>query len=267
MFKVAAIQMCSSDNLDENLKNANSLVKEAASNGAVLVVLPENFAFMGKNNKDRLAYKEEVGKGKIQESLAKMAKDHHVWLVGGTIPIASLKNPNKVRAASFVYDSEGQVKSRYDKIHLFDARVSLEEAHHESEVIEPGTDIVVVDTPFAKLGLAVCFDVRFPALFAKLAAEGAEIIALPSAFTVPTGKAHWDILTRGRAIDTFSYVIAAAQGGTHANGRNTFGHTVIVDPWGKKLAEKTDLSVGNITADIDLNLVYTCRKSIPVISG
>lgn len=263
LSKIAAIQMCSSHHIDENLENAGKFIREAASQDAQLVVLPENFAFMGLNNADRFVHKEEMGHGKIQTFLSNQANANHLWIVGGTIPIAC-DHPQKVRAACLVYDEKGSMVARYDKIHLFDAIVSNKEEHKESSVVEPGNQIIVIDTPVGKLGLAVCFDVRFPSLFTKLVELGVEIIALPSAFTVPTGEAHWQTLTRCRAIDTFSYLIAPGQGGLHTNGRETFGHSVVIDPWGIILAEKADSTPGIIYAEIDLNRVYQCRKSIPL---
>ncbi|RDI46047.1 carbon-nitrogen hydrolase family protein [Aquicella lusitana] len=262
--KIAAIQMCSSPEVDENLENANRLIREAVAQGAELIVLPENFAYMGMQDDDRLIHKETFGEGKIQQFLATIAKEKQIWIVGGTIPIAG-QHPNKVRAACLLYNDKGSVIARYDKVHLFDAVISNKECYQESKIVEPGHDVVVVDTPFGKLGLAVCFDVRFPALFMQMARQGVEIIALPSAFTVPTGEAHWKILTRARAIDTFSYLIAAGQGGEHANGRKTYGHSLIADPWGRLLAEQTNTGSGVVHAEMDLNWVAQCRKSIPLI--
>mgnify|MGYP003574918560 CR=1 FL=1 len=260
--KVAAIQMCSSHDVDENLVVAEKMIAQAASNQARMVVLPENFAIMAKNPIERLAVKESFGEGKIQNFLAKAARTHQVWIVGGTIPIAT-NDANKVKAACLVYDDQGHFAARYDKIHLFDAVISDTETHQESQMIDPGHDIVSVDTPVGKLGLAICFDVRFPHQFRSLAKRGVEIIALPSAFTVRTGQAHWELLTRCRAIDTFAYIIGAGQGGTHSTGRQTYGHSIIVDPWGQIVAEKGDSEPGIIYAEIDLEHLYNTRKAIP----
>lgn len=263
LSKVAAIQMCSTHLVDENLETAGKLIREAASNKAGLVVLPENFAVMG-SAADRIKHKEPFGHGKIQTFLSNAAKENNIWLVGGTIPIAS-DNDNKVRATCLVYDNEGVLAARYDKIHLFDAIVSETEIHKESEIVEPGNQVVVVDTPLGKVGLAVCFDVRFADHFKSLFDRGAEIMVLPSAFTMKTGEAHWELLNRCRAIDTFSYFIGAGQGGTHTSGRKTFGHSLIVDPWGNVLAKKDDLNPGVIYAEINLDHLYKIRKSIPLV--
>lgn len=263
--KVCAIQMCSSHDVKENLETAGKLIQEAAANNAQLIVLPENFAVMGLKTSDKLTHKEKIGTGPIQAFLSNAAKANHVWLVGGTIPIAC-ENSQKARAACLVYDNNGKLAARYDKIHLFDAQVSESEIHSESNEIEPGekNNIVVFDTPVGKVGLAVCFDVRFADHFRALFEKGAEIIVLPSAFTVRTGEAHWEILTRSRAIDTFSYFIGAGQGGTHTSGRKTYGHSIIVDPWGAVIAKKDDMQPGIIYANIDLDHLYTVRKSIPL---
>lgn len=265
LSKIAAVQMCSSHNVEENLETAKKLIQEAASNKASLVVLPENFAIIGLEALDRIKHKEKFGQGMIQTFLSNVAKKNDVWLVGGTIPIAC-DNDNKVRATCLVYDNKGNLAARYDKIHLFDAIVSETEIHKESDVVEPGNNIVVVETPIGKIGLAVCFDVRFADHFRSLFDRGAEIIVLPSAFTVKTGEAHWELLTRCRAIDTFSYFVGAGQGGTHTSGRKTYGHSLIVDPWGKILAKKDDLSPGVIYSEINLDHLYKVRKSIPLSS-
>lgn len=261
--KVAAIQMCSSHSLQENLAAAKNLIKEAQQNQAKLIVLPENFAMMARDAGDRLKVKESLGTGEIQDFLSSMALENKVWLVGGTISLAT-EDPNKVWASCLFYNDQGKQIARYDKIHLFDAMVSETEIHQESRFVEAGKQALVVDTPFGKVGLAVCFDVRFPHLFNSLAAKGAEIIVLPSAFTYKTGNAHWEILTRCRAIDTFSYLIGAAQGGTHTNGRKTYGHSLIVGPWGEVLAEKEDLAPGVIYAEVDLEYLQHIRKAIPL---
>ena len=261
--KVAAIQMCSSDSVDLNLQVAESLISEASRNGAKLVVLPEMFAIMGRDTTDKVAAKEHFGTGKIQSFLADQAKRNQIWIIGGTIPI-ECSNEKKVRAASLVFDDKGNCIARYDKMHLFDVTISENETYNESDTTEPGNEIVVVDTPFGKLGLGVCYDVRFPELFRCLFNNGADIIILPSAFTVPTGEAHWELLARSRAIENFCYLIGACQGGTHASGRKTYGNSIIVEPWGKLAAKCEGDNPGIIYADIDLNKVYEARKSIPI---
>jgi len=251
MSKIAAIQLSSTYNVDENLVTTEKLISEATDNDAQLIVLPEMFAIMGKNANDKVHIAEKYGHGMIQSFLSESARKNNVWIVGGTIPI-QCDDKNKIRAACIVYDHNGNTVARYDKIHLFDVTISETESYRESDTTEPGDSIIVVDTPVGKLGLAVCYDVRFLTLFTELMNRGAEIIALPSAFTVKTGQAHWHLLTRARAVDTFCYLIGSAQVGTHANGRQTYGHTLIVDPWGNIVSEITEQKPGIVYADIDL---------------
>lgn len=263
-MKLAAIQMCSSYDIDTNLATAKLLIAKAATNGAKLVVLPEMFAIMGMDQQAKIQVKENFGGGKIQDFLSHMASEHDIWLVGGTIPLAC-DEPNKVRAACLIYDETGQVVARYDKIHLFDVNVSDQEGYQESATIQAGEDGIVVDTPLGKLGIAVCFDIRFPDMFTQMASLGAEIIAIPSAFTVPTGEAHWELLVRARAIDSFCYIVGACQGGTHPNGRKTWGHSVIVNPWGQIIAEQKETVLGVIEAELDLTELHRIRKAIPIL--
>lgn len=260
---VAAIQMCSSHDVDANLVVAGRLISEAASRRAKLIVLPEMFAIIGNAASDKVDVKEVFGHGKIQAFLSQQAREHGVWIVGGTIPLAC-DEEDKIRAACLVYDDQGKVVGRYDKIHLFDITLSSTETYKESATTQPGDKIVVIDTPFGKLGLAVCYDVRFPELFRCLFNQGAEIIALPSAFTVPTGEAHWELLSRARAVDNFSYLIGACQGGTHTNGRKTYGNALIVNPWGNVIAKQEGVNEGIIYATIDLDEVHKARNAIPI---
>lgn len=255
--------MCSSHIVNDNLTKSASLIREAAENGAKLVVLPEMFAIMGETSKDKVQVSEIFGNGIIQDFLSNQAKKHKIWIVGGTIPIAC-EDPHKVRAASIVYDDQGLVAARYDKIHLFDITLSQSEKYKESDTTQAGDKIVTVDTPFGKLGLAVCYDIRFPELFRCMFNQGAEILILPSAFTVPTGVAHWEILSRARAIENFSYLIGACQGGTHSSGRKMFGNSLIVAPWGNVLAKQEGVAEGVIYATIDLDKLHETRKSIPI---
>ena len=260
---IAVIQMCSSSNVDENLNTVEKLINEAVKHHAKMVVLPEMFAVMGEKASDKVDVKEVLGEGKIQRFLSAQAREHNIWIVGGTIPIAG-DDKNKIRAACLVYNNEGKMVGRYDKIHLFDVSLSEKETYKESETTEPGDQIVVIDTPFGKLGLAVCYDIRFPELFRALFDKGAEMIALPAAFTVPTGEAHWEVLARARAIETFSYIIGACQGGTHANGRQTFGHSLIITPWGNIAAKQNNTEEGITYAEIDLDKVHEARRKIPI---
>jgi len=262
--RVAAIQMASGPNVNANLLEAARLLKKAAEAGAKLAVLPENFALMGMSEFDKVKIREADGEGVLQDFLAEQAAKLGIWLVGGTIPLAG-HDPDKVNAACLLFDDKGKRVARYDKIHLFDVKITeSDERYNESESIESGNKVVVVDTPFGKLGLAVCYDLRFPGLFRHMSEAGVEIFALPSAFTAITGKAHWETLVRARAIENLSYVIAAAQGGYHANGRETFGHSMIVDPWGIVLDELPRGS-GVVVAEVERDRLHDLRRSFPVL--
>ena len=265
MSKVAAVQMASGPNIDANLHAADRLIAQAARAGAELIVLPENFAIMGITEEDKVAVREVEGNGPIQKFLSEQARQHDVWLVGGTVPL-ECPDPKKIYAACMVYDNKGNRVERYDKIHLFDVDlVDTGESYNESETIEYGdSGIKVVDSPFGKIGLAVCYDLRFPELFRGLLDLGAEIVALPAAFTAATGQAHWESLLRARAIENVVYVIASAQGGYHVNGRATFGDSMVVDPWGTILSRIKHGS-GIATADISLQYLQSRRKTFPCI--
>jgi nitrilase len=262
--KVGAVQMATGPNVNANLFEAERLVKAAKEKGANLVVLPENFAFMGKRDQDQLALREEDGRGPLQTFLARVAKQHGVWLVGGTIPMTA-RDASKVRAACLVFDDRGERVGRYDKVHLFD--VCLPEGgerYQESSTIEGGDAELVLDTPFGHMGVAVCYDLRFPEMFRRMLDSGMEILAIPSAFTAITGKAHWETLVRARAIENLAYVIAAAQGGFHINGRETHGHSMIVDPWGTVLAQ-VPRGAGFICCALDDDYQDSVRRNFPTI--
>ncbi len=232
--KVAAIQMASGTNVNANLLTTEKLLEAAARQGAQLAVLPENFAYLGANCADTLQLRESDGNGPLQDFLSRIASRLGIWIVGGTIPLEG-NDASKWRASSLLFDSAGKKVARYDKQHLFDVKlVESNEQYNESNSIEPGNETIVIDTPFGKLGMAVCYDLRFPELFRTLMKKEVEIISLPAAFTAVTGRAHWDILVRSRAIENLSYIIASAQGGFHVQGRETYGHSMIVDPWGKR---------------------------------
>jgi len=265
MSKCAAIQMASSPNISFNLLEAEKLIAEAVKVGAKLVALPENFALMGDHETDKLKAKEVDGTGPIQHFLATVAKKYAVWVVGGTIPLQA-DDANKARAACLIYNDKGQQVGRYDKVHLFDVNVpGTNDVYRESDSIEPGIESQVFDTPFGKLGVAVCYDLRFPEFFRKMSKEGVEIIVVPSAFTAETGAAHWEILLRARAIENLCYVIAPNQGGFHLNGRKTFGHSMIIDPWGTVLdCYKT--GGGFVMADIDHERLEKIRSAFPVLN-
>ncbi|GAB6140474.1 carbon-nitrogen hydrolase family protein [Methylosoma difficile] len=265
MSKCAAIQMASSPQISSNLLIAERLIAEAAKAGAALVALPENFALMGDHELDKVKVKEADGTGPIQDFLASTAKKYGVWIVGGTMPIAG-DAPNKVRAACLIYNDQGERVARYDKMHLFDVNVpGTEEVYRESDSIEAGDQPLVIDTPFGKLGVAVCYDLRFPEFFRNMGKQGVEILVVPSAFTAETGAAHWELLLRARAVENLCYVIAPNQGGFHKNGRKTFGHSMVIDPWGIVLdCYKT--GNGFACADIDRERVAKVRASFPVLN-
>jgi nitrilase len=263
MTLMAAVQMTSGPRVPENLDVAARHIAAAAASGAKLVVLPENFALMPLSDADRLAAAEPDGKGPMQDFLAGKARQHRVWLVGGTIPLTA-KTANKVRAACLVFDDQGKQVARYDKIHLFDVQLDNGEKYQESSGFEPGENIVVAETPYGKLGLAVCYDLRFPELFRRLLEKGAEIFAVPAAFTAHTGKAHWDVLLRARAIENLVYVIAAAQDGRHASGRETHGDSMIVNPWGD-ISARLPHGAGHVLAECDRARLQDMRKNLPSI--
>ena len=264
MTKAAAIQMASGPNVKANLAEVEKLIRTAVQQEAELIVLPENFAIMGMTEQDKVNVAESADGGMIQDFIAEQARVHGVWIVGGTLPIMS-DNAHKVYAASIVYDNQGEQVARYDKIHLFDVTIdSSNERYHESETTEPGSDVLVTDTPFGKLGVAVCYDLRFPELFRAMANQGMELCAIPSAFTAQTGKAHWESLIRARSIENLTFMIASAQGGYHVNGRETFGDSMIVDPWGVIL-NRLPHGTGVVVSSLDLDMLRRTRASFPVL--
>ena len=266
MTKIAAIQMASGTNVSANLNEVSRQITSAAQAGAKLIVLPESFAIMGMKDSDLVEIAETDGSGHIQDFLSAQAKKNNVWLIGGTIPLKS-DNENKAYAACLVFNELGERVSRYDKIHLFDVHLEItSETYSESETVEAGNNVVIVDTPFGKIGLAVCFDLRFPELFRKMTLLGAEIIVVPSAFTAITGKAHWEVLLRARAIENLCYIVASAQGGYHVNGRETHGDSMIVDPWGTILDHLPHGS-GFVAADIDIENTQNIRRNFPVLQN
>lgn len=263
--KVAAVQMASGPNVSANLLEASRLLQEAAESGARLAVLPENFAFLGKRDQDLLPLCEPDGQGPLQEFLAESAAKFGLWLVGGTIPLTA-DQPERVRAACLVFDDSGTRVARYDKIHLFDVSLPHSgERYQESATIEPGTDTRVVATPFGRLGVAVCYDLRFPEQFREMLDQGMELLALPAAFTAMTGKAHWEILVRARAIENLIHVVAAAQGGYHISGRETHGHSMVVDPWGTVLAQ-VPRGTGCVCCPLDEEFLHSVRRNFPTIA-
>lgn len=263
MNRVAAIQMVSGSNLTANLHEASRLIKEAAAAGAKLVVLPEYFALMGMQQTDVLSIQETFGEGPLQTFLAQQAIKNQVWIVGGTIPLKSHR-ADKVKSACLLYNNQGQYVLRYDKMHLFDVTATPKECYYESQVTEPGEQIATIDTPFGRLGLAICYDLRFPELFRCMIDKGVEIITVPAAFTATTGKAHWEILVRSRALENQCYLIAADQGGYHVNGRETYGDSMIVDPWGLVLT-RIHRGTGVVYADMDKTHLTHLRQIFPTL--
>jgi len=266
MINVAAVQMVSTDAVDENLNLAQKLISEAVSKSVKFVTLPENFPLMGKEDSDRLAVAETFGTGPIQTFLSTQSKQHQIWLLGGTIPLTS-NRPDKVHAASLLYNPKGECVAHYDKIHLFDVLVneSSGESYKESSTFEPGNEIVVAQTEIGNIGLSVCYDLRFPELYRRMQNDHVQIITAPSAFTATTGEAHWESILKARAIENLCYVIASNQGGTHVNERETWGHSMIVDPWGTVLAN-VDKGPGVAIASIDLDKQAKLRNSFPALT-
>jgi deaminated glutathione amidase len=263
-MKIAALQMTSGCDVSSNLAVAQGLLAEAARAGARLAVLPENFAFIGLDDADKLKVGEPEGSGPIQGFLAETARSLGLWIVGGTIPLKIPGEP-RVAAASLLLDDAGRVAARYDKIHLFDVDIpDRRESYRESASIAPGNEPIVVQTPVGKLGMAVCYDMRFPELFRRLSSAGAQLLSIPAAFTAPTGRAHWETLLRARAIENLCYVVAAAQSGIHENGRETYGDSLIVDYWGRVLGRRPR-GRGIVVCDIDLERQEHARATFPAL--
>ena len=267
-MRVAAIQMNSGPDVEVNLRLADTLMAKAAAEGCRLVALPENFALMPERGRDKARHAERPGDGPIQAFLADAARRHGVWIVGGSMPLVSPAiDDERVYGACPVYDDEGRQQALYRKIHLFDVDlVEQQESYRESQSMYPGDQPVTVDTPCGRLGLTICYDLRFPELFRCLVDDGATLFTVPAAFTATTGKAHWHTLLRARAIENLAYVIAPGQYGRHPDSRSTFGHSLICDPWGRILAEQAD---GNcvVAADVDPGLPARLRREFPALSN
>jgi predicted amidohydrolase len=263
--RIAAVQLNSGADVAANLEAARRVLEQARAQQAAVAVLPENFAFMGAHERDKLAVAEAEGRGPIQEFLAATARRLQLWLVAGTLPLKTAE-AQRVAAACLVFDASGARVARYDKIHLFDVEVPDGDTYKESASIAPGPlTAVVVDTPAGRIGLSVCYDLRFPELFRQLAAQGAEVLAVPSAFTAPTGAAHWEVLLRARAIENQCYVVAPGQAGEHPGGRRTWGHSLVADPWGRVLAQQPS-GEGAIVAPLPREPLLELRRRFPVLS-
>lgn len=264
--------MTSAPEVEANLATARVLLERAHAEGATLAALPENFAIMGRKESDKGAVAENPGEGPIQAFLGHCARELGLWIIGGTIPIRVEAEPQRVASASLVFDERGRCVARYDKIHLFDVDVpdrdgqARNERYRESATVAPGSQPCVVPTPFGSIGMAICYDVRFPELFRVLQQQGAEILSLPSAFTAPTGKAHWELLVRARAVENLCYVLAPAQSGIHPNGRETWGDSLIVDPWGQVVSRVAEAGPGLAVAEIDRTVQQELRARFPALS-
>lgn len=260
-FRVAAIQTVSGPDVGRNLAECAALIAEAAAGGARLVGLPEYFGIIGMRDRDKVVAREQPGDGPIQNFLAETARRHEVWLVGGSVPLAC-DDPDKVWNASLVFDDAGRCVARYDKIHLFGFDNGREK-YSEQRTIMHGSQVVTVDSPFGRIGLSICYDLRFPELYRSFG--DVDLIFVPSAFTETTGDAHWEPLLRARAIENLAYVVAPAQGGVHPNGRETHGHSMVVDPWGRILAQQAK-GPGVVLADVDPARVQDARSMLPALS-
>lgn len=262
----AVIQMTSGDCVEDNLATAGRLLAQARDGGASLALLPENFALMPRHDTARRAVAESEGQGPVQDFLARTAARLGLWIVGGTIPLR-VPGDSRLAASCLVFDRHGQCVTRYDKIHLFDVDLpGRDERYRESDHFAPGREIVVVDTPVGRVGLTVCYDLRFPELFRRLLDAGAEVFTVPAAFTAPTGRAHWEVMLRARAVENLAFVLAAAQTGLHANGRETYGDSLIVDSWGRVLARRPR-GEGVVLATLDREAQAATRVSFPCLQN
>jgi nitrilase len=260
MTTVAAVQMISSPSVSENIATARRLIAEAAATGAQLVTLPEYWAIMGNADTDKVAHAEPEGSGPIQDFMAQMAQQHQIWLIGGTFPLAS-NETGKVLNTTLVYDPQGKAVGRYDKIHLFGFSKGTE-SYDEARTIVPGAHVGTFEAPFGRVGLSICYDLRFPELYRAMGP--CALIVVPAAFTHTTGMAHWEILLRARAIENQCYVLASAQGGLHPNGRRTWGHSMLIDPWGAIKAVLPE-GEGVISGEIDPAYLEGVRASLPAL--
>jgi len=261
MYRVAAIQMASGPHVGANLQEAGRLIELAAATGSRIIALPEYFGIMGMKDTDKVAARERDGQGPMQDFLSEQARRHKVWIVGGSVPLEST-DPDRVRNSCLVYNQKGERVARYDKIHLFGFDMG-QERYTEERTIEPGSTVCTVESPYGKLGISVCYDLRFPELYRAMG--DVDLILVPSAFTETTGKAHWDTLVRARAIENQAYVIAPAQGGYHVNGRETHGHTMIVDPWGVVL-DRLPRGSGVVVAGVNPTYQAKIRRSLPALT-
>ncbi|MBF0422725.1 MAG: carbon-nitrogen hydrolase family protein [Magnetococcales bacterium] len=259
--RVAVVQMNSGSDRADNLRQAEGLMRRACAAGAQLLVLPENFSYMGSSEEEKLEHAEDVREGPTMGFLHDFSRKKQVWIVGGSVPLVT-EEEGKLTNTCFVFDDKGEIRGRYDKMHLFDVLLPNDRSYRESNIVQAGHQPVVCDTPWGRLGLAICYDLRFPEFFSALVAMGATVFTLPSAFTAITGMAHWEPLLRARAIENFCYVLAPGQSGRHPGGRMTHGHSMVVEPWGTIVAQCPD-GPGFVLADVDQERVKSCRRQIP----
>lgn len=266
--RIGLVQLVSSQEVNRNLPTVATLVEKAVSEGAQAVFLPENFAALGHSNPRAIGEHELTSSGPVRSFLASLAAEQRVWIFAGTLPIAATPDGRqiegkRVRAASLVFDPEGAEVARYDKIHMFDVDVAdNHRRYRESDVFEPGTDVVTLSTPFGKAGLSVCYDIRFPELYRRLFMQSVDLVTIPSAFTVTTGEAHFRLLMRARAVENCCFTIAACQGGNHDSGRQTYGHSMVCDPWGRVLGELKQ-GEGVLLVDLDRSEQDRLRQDMP----
>jgi nitrilase len=265
-LRVAAVQMVSAPSVETNLATAEALIAEAAAAGAQLIALPEYFCLMGMKDTDKVAVREPLGSGPIQQFLAAQARRHGIWLVGGTLPLEAAE-ADRVLNTTLVFDPQGSLVARYDKVHLFRFTRGVE-SYDEAVTIAPGGKVSTFSLepaggPALKVGLSICYDLRFPELYRAMGKP--DLILVPAAFTATTGRAHWEVLLRARAIENLAYVLAPAQGGRHENGRATFGHSMLIDPWGEVIADRPD-GAGVVFGDIDPQVIARCRSSLPALT-
>lgn len=264
MAVIAVVQFETKKDLTENLQEAEQFIQQAVRKNAQCIIFPEEFITLGMTTRAKLSLAEPYLLGPLQAKMAEWAKRYNIWIIGGTLPIQS-EDPQKYYSSCIVWDNHGDAIGRYDKIHLFDVQVGEQESFSESSYVQAGKQITVVTTPFGKIGLAICYDIRFPELFRHFALQEADLIVLPSAFTQPTGKVHWEILLRARAIENLCYVLAPDQVGMRLSGHGTYGHSLIIDPWGEILAQAED-KPALLIAEIDLDNMRRIRERFPVLS-
>jgi nitrilase len=262
-MKIAALQMVSTTRVEANLETARALIAQAAAEGAELVVLPEYFCLLGRTDRDKLALAEAPGDGPIQRMLAEAARAHRVWLVGGTLPLASAED-GRVYNTNLVFSPTGEAVARYDKVHLFRYDNGREQ-YDEARTLVAGSDPVAFEAEGLRIGLSICYDLRFPELYRALMKPPCDLLCVPSSFTHPTGSAHWEVLLRARAIENQCYVVAAAQGGRHENGRRTFGHSLVVDPWGDIVAMLPE-GEGIVAGEVRRERIAEVRAQLPALA-